>query len=125
MGITYLTVDVGNPADTSETRPVEFMVDSGAIYTVMPRAILEELGIESISEETFWLANGEKIVRQRGIAFFKYGAKVGGADAIFGEEGDSNLLGATTLESLGLALDPLRRELKPMPLIIGGFRPHA
>jgi predicted aspartyl protease len=125
VGITYLTVDLGNPADTSITRPVEFMVDSGAIYTVAPRTVLEELDIQPISEETFWLANGEKIVRQRGIAYFKYGEKVGGADAIFGEEGDSNLLGATTLESLGLALDPLRRELKPMPLIIGSFRPHA
>lgn len=123
MGITYLTIDVGNPADPSDTRSVEFMVDSGAIYTVAPAAVLEELGIKPISEETFWLANGEKIVRQRGGAFFRYGDKVGIADVVFGEEGDSNLLGATTLESLGLALDPFKRELKPMPMILGGYRP--
>jgi hypothetical protein len=30
------------------------------------------------------------------------------------------LLGALTLEALGLSLDPLRRELKPLPLIIAG-----
>ena len=54
-----------------------------------------------------------------------FGDKVGGADVIFGEEGDSNLLGATTLESLGLALDPIRRELKPIPMILGGYRPNA
>jgi predicted aspartyl protease len=125
VGITYLAVDVGNPADTSKTLSVEFMVDSGAIYTVAPTAVLEELGITPISEETFWLANGEKIVRKRGIAYYKFGEKVGGADIVFGEEGDSNLLGATTLESLGLALDPFKRELKPMPMIIGGFQPSA
>ena len=125
VGITYLSVDVGNPADPSKTLSVEFMVDSGAIYTVAPADVLDELGIQPISEETFWLANGEKIVRKRGGAYFKYGDKVGIADVVFGEEGDSNLLGATTLESLGLALDPFKRELKPMPLIIGGFRPHA
>jgi hypothetical protein len=101
------------------------MVDSGAIYTVAPAAVLVELGIQPIGENVFWLANGEKITRKRGIAYFRYGDKVGGADVIFGEEGDSNLLGATTLESLGLALDPLKRELKPMPLTIGGFRPQA
>jgi predicted aspartyl protease len=101
------------------------MVDSGAIYTVAPATILEELQIKPIAEEKFWLANGEKIVRRRGGAYFKFGDRVGIADVIFGEEGDSNLLGATTLESLGLALDPLKRELKPMQLIIGGFRPHA
>ncbi len=125
MGITYLDVELGNPADTSKTLTVEFMVDSGAIYTVAPATVLDELGIKPISEEKFWLANGEKIIRKRGGAFFKYGDKVGVADVIFGEEGDSNLLGATTLESLGLALDPFRRELKPLPMIIGGYRPKA
>jgi hypothetical protein len=39
---------------------------------------------------------------------------VGGADVIFGEEGDSTLLGAFTLEALSLSLDPLRRVLKPL-----------
>jgi hypothetical protein len=49
---------------------------------------------------------------------FRYGERIGGADVIFGEEGDSNLLGATTLESLGLALDSLRRELRPLPMVL-------
>jgi clan AA aspartic protease len=123
VGITFLDVEVGNPADPEQTLTVEFMVDSGAIYTVAPAAVLDELGIKPISQEKFWLANGEKMIRKRGGAYFKYGDKVGIADVIFGEEGDSNLLGATTLESLGLALDPLKRELKPMPMIIGGYRP--
>ncbi|MCC6492939.1 MAG: aspartyl protease [Pirellulales bacterium] len=99
------------------------MVDSGAIYTVAPGELLEELNIRPLSEEVFWLANGDKVTRKRGIAYFRYGERVGGADVVFGEEGDANLLGATTLESLGLALDPLKRELKPMRLILGGFRP--
>lgn len=125
MGLTFLDVEIGNPADPAKTLPVEFMVDSGAVFTVAPSTVLDELGIKPISEEKFWLANGEKMIRKRGIAFFRYGDKVGGADVIFGEEGDSNLLGATTLESLGLALDPLKRELKPIPMIIGGYRPST
>ena len=28
------------------------------------------------------------------------------------------LLGALTLEALGLSLDPLRRDLKPLPMIL-------
>ena len=32
------------------------------------------------------------------------------------------LLGAFSLEALGLALDPLRRELKPIPMVLGGWR---
>jgi len=36
-------------------------------------------------------------------------------------EGDYNFLGAFTLEALGLVLDPLKRELKPMWLLLASF----
>ncbi|MDZ7260749.1 MAG: aspartyl protease, partial [candidate division KSB1 bacterium] len=75
-----------------------------------------KLSIKPLAEQEFHLADGAKIVRKKGIALFKYGDRVGGADVIFGEEGDSVLLGAFTLEALGLTLDPLRRELKPLPM---------
>lgn len=64
------------------------------------------------------MANGGRSVRRQGIALFKYKDRIGGADVIFGEEGDSNLLGATTLESLGLSLDPIKRELRPLPMVL-------
>ena len=118
MGLTVITIDVGNPAKPRKTVPVEFLVDSGAIYSVVPTATLKKLRVVPLSEETFTLANGQKIKRKKGIALFKFQGKIGGADVIFGEKGDSTLLGAFTLEALGLALDPLKRELKPLPLIL-------
>ena len=48
---------------------------------------------------------------------FKYQDRVGVAVVIFGEEQDSSLLGVHTLEALGFALDPIRRELIPLPMI--------
>ncbi len=45
-----------------------------------------------------------------------YQDRVGGATVIFGEEGDSQLPGVSTLESMGL--DPPRRELHTQPLVI-------
>ena len=118
MGITVLEIEVGNPATPDTTERVEFLIDSGAIYSVVAVPILERLGISPITEQQFRLADGSKIVRKKGIALFRYGERVGGADVIFGEEGDSTLLGAFTLEALGLALDPLRRELRPLPMIL-------
>ncbi len=118
MGLTVLELEVANPANPQKTEKIEFLIDSGAIYSVVPISILKKLGIKPISEEEFRLANGQKIIRKKGIAFFKYLDKVGGADVIFGEKGDSILLGAFTLESLGLVLDPLKRELKPLPMIL-------
>jgi len=121
MGLTVLEVEVGNPANPEVTAKVEFLVDSGAIYSVVPTLVLERLGIKPLSEQEFRLADGTKIVRKKGIALFKYRDKIGGADVIFGEEGDSVLLGAFTLEALGLALDPLKRELRPLPMILASF----
>lgn len=118
MGLIVLTIDVGNPATPDVTEPVEFLVDSGAIYSVVPSALLARLGIRPIVEQQFRLADGSTIARKKGVALFRYGDRVGGADVIFGEEGDSLLLGAFTLEALGLALDPLRRELRPLPMIL-------
>ena len=54
--------------------------------------------------------------------YSKYKDRIGGADVIFGEEGDSRLLGVFTLEALGLALDPFKRELRPLPMIIAGIK---
>lgn len=73
------------------------------------------------------MANGAKIVRKKGVALFKYGERIGGADVIFGEDEDSVLLGVFTLEALGLVLDPLRRELKPLPMVLAlaGTKPKA
>ena len=118
MGLTVLEIQVGNPSTPEVTERVECLVDSGAIYSVIPAATLERLGIRPLTTQEFRLADGSKIFRKKGIALFKYQDRIGGADVIFGEEGDSLLLGAFTLEALGLALDPLRRDLKPLPMTL-------
>jgi predicted aspartyl protease len=120
VGLTVLRVGVGNPSKPKVTEELEFLVDSGAIYSVVPARVLRRLGIRPVTSQEFRLADGSTIVRKKGIALFKYQDRIGGADVIFGQRGDSRLLGAFTLEALGLALDPLRRELKPLPMVLAG-----
>ena len=120
MGLTVLEVEVGHPDRPKVTEKLELLIDSGAFYSVVPARILKRLRIKPLTREEFRLADGSRITRKRGVALFRYGKRVGGADVIFGEPGDSLLLGATTLESMGLALDPLKRELKSVPLVLGG-----
>ena len=121
MGLTFLELEIANPANPAVTEKVDFLIDSGAIYSVVPAPVLERLGIQPLATQEFRLANGTKVQRKKGMAVFKYGERIGGADVIFGEEGDSILLGAFTLEALGLSLDPLRRELKQLPMLLGAF----
>jgi predicted aspartyl protease len=107
---------VANQSDPRRAETVEFLIDSGAAYSVVPQAILERLA--PVPEQTFRLASGQTIKRQTAGALFKFGNKAGVAAVIFGEESDSTLLGAQTLESLALALDPIRRELLPLPMML-------
>ena len=123
MGLTVLRIEVANPAKPRISEGIEFLIDSGAIYSVVPAKVLNKLGIRPLrGKEEFRLADGSAIYRKKGIALFRYGEKEGGADVIFGEPDDSTLLGALTLEALGLALDPLKRDLKPSPMILADWR---
>ncbi len=118
VGLTHVDLDIGRPPNPESWQMVRCLVDSGAIYSVIPAAVLESLGIAPVGINEFEMADGSVIRRRVGMAAFRYEGRIGGADVVFGEEGDSNLLGAFTLEALGLALDSLRRELKPLRLML-------
>lgn len=116
MGITNVKAVIGNPADPSRVCEIEFLVDSGAMYSLVPMEILSNLGIAPHSVREFVLGNGEFVKRRMGTATFEYLGVRGDSLVMFGEEGDSPLLGAVTLEGFGLILDPFRRELKALPM---------
>src|SRR5437764_2593251 len=108
MGITTINAKVFNPADLTNKVEISFTVDSGAGYSLVPENVLRELGIAPHTTRSFFLANGDKIQRQMGIAGFEYLGEITAAPVIFGEEGDAALMGVTTLEGFGFVLDPFR-----------------
>ena len=114
MGFTFIKIVVKKSYESEKSMNERLLVDSGAIYTVVPSKDLKKLGIIPHSEEEFDLADGEVIKRKVGDAYFEYRGKKGSAPIVFGEEGDSKLLGILTLEALGFILDPLKREIKPL-----------
>ena len=116
MGLTHVTVKVGNPASGRQAEEVRCLVDSGAVYSLIPGSVLQRLGIEPHSTREFVLADGDVIRRRLATATFEYEGRRGDSMVIVGEPGDDPLLGATTLEGFGLVLDPFRRELRPMSL---------
>jgi len=120
MGLTVLTLEVAHPGVPDRREPVDFLVDSGAVYSFVPRPVLERLAIQAHSRQKFRLADGSTIERDRGDALFFYRGARGAAPVIFGEPGDATLLGAVSLESLGYVLDAIRRDLMPLPMVVAG-----
>ena len=116
MGLTHVRVKVGNLANGQRAEEVRCLIDSGAVYSLIPGVVLRRLGIKPHSTSEFVLASGDLIRRRLATAALEYDGRRGDSMVIVGQRGDDPLLGAITIESLGLVLDPFRRELRPMPL---------
>jgi clan AA aspartic protease len=119
MGLTHIRVRLANPARPRRTVSVTFLVDSGAPYSVVPETVLRRLAIQPHSSRTFMLADGTEVTRRIGDATFQIDDQRAASPVIFGERGDSTLLGSVSLESLGMILDPMKRVLRPLPMVLG------
>jgi len=118
MGLTYIQATIANPAQPRRSARLKFLVDSGALYSVVPGSLLRRLGIKPGKSKTFILADGTEVKRLIGEARFRMNGEEGTSPVIFGEEGDSTLLGCISLEVLGFVLDPFKRELRPLPMML-------
>jgi predicted aspartyl protease len=119
MGLTHVAVTITNPANPRRSKKLSLLVDSGAVYSVVPQEALRSLGVRPHSTKTFTLVDGSEITRGVGDVVFKLSGQQGASPVIFGKKGDSALLGIVSLEALGLLLDPIRRELRPLPMVLG------
>ena len=125
MGLTYQRLTVKASRKSRKAVAVDFLIDSGAVYSLVPGKKLRSIGIQPYKTLDFTLADGTMVTRDAGDAYFEYRGDGGAAPVIFGEDGDEPLLGATTLESLGLVLNPFQRELHPMKLALMRSTPAA
>lgn len=122
MGLTSAILRVREHRKSEKSAEVEFLIDSGAVYSVVPGKVLDELDIDPYKEMSFSLADGTSIKRRVSSAYFEFEGEGGPAPVVYGEDGDSALLGVTTLESLGLVLNPFTRTLHPMRMLLAGLR---
>ena len=122
MGITNAILKVKEHRKSEKIAEVNFLVDSGAVYSLVPGKILDQLDIEPYKEMSFSLADGTVLKRKVYSAYFEFEGEGGPAPVVYGEVGDEPLLGATTLESLGLVLNPFTRTLHPMRMLMATLK---
>jgi clan AA aspartic protease len=114
MGVTYIQARLRRPDGRGATRKVRFLVDSGAIYSVLPEDIWRALRLKAERQVEFTLADGTPIERGVSECRFEIRGEAATSPVVLGKENDGALLGAVTLETLGLMLNPLTREILPM-----------
>jgi predicted aspartyl protease len=116
MGLTFIEGKVkGNNGKEAD---VKFLVDSGATYTLLALEHWKAIGLTAKRNMEFTLADGTTIRRGVSECYIVIPQGEGHTPVILGEEEDESLIGAITLEILGLRLNPFNRTLEPMKMML-------
>ena len=117
MGITYIEGTVRGPG--GKEAAVEFLVDSGAVYSLLPKVVWEAIELEPKRELRFRLADGTEVRRQVSECLVILPQGESHTPVVLGEAGDDQaLLGVVTLENLGVVFNPFSRSLHPMRMLL-------
>jgi len=125
VGMTYISGKVIRPERRGHGVNVRFIVDSGALFSVLPEPIWKRLHLQRRRSAQFELADGTVIERGVSRCTFEIAGISDTSPVVLGGPRDAPLLGMVTLETLGLMLNPLTRELLPMKLILASLAPRA
>jgi predicted aspartyl protease len=113
MGTFHTDCIVANHTDERRTHEVsKLLVDTGSECTWISERVLESLGVQRRKKDAaFMMANGQTITRSIGFAILRVGEFFTIDEVVFAEPGDLQLLGARTLEGMGVVPDPRRKKL--------------
>jgi aspartyl protease family protein len=113
MGTFTTSIEVGDP-NGQRWETIDVLVDSGATFTMLPRPLLERLGVRPRDRMPFELADGRSVSYDIGETAVRINDRVRTTLVIFADNGVQGLLGAYTLEAFLLAVDPANRRLVPV-----------
>jgi clan AA aspartic protease len=126
MGTTHVTVAIRNPAEPDRVWEGLFLVDTGAVDSLVPRPYLEGIGLTPLGQRIYGLADGSEHRMDVTVARVEFMGEIVGGTIVFGEAGAEPLLGVTALESVGIEVDPHNQTLRRLPSTrLRGFLPSG
>ena len=122
MGTFSVQIQVGGLSN-GQFVEVDALVDTGSSDTVLPRDMLERLGITAVDRFAYSLADETMVEYDVGEARVRLDGRERTTQVVFGPEGVTPLLGATTLQLFHLGVDPLQEQLVPVTGLLKPLRP--
>jgi clan AA aspartic protease len=111
MRHVYAKVKIGDPKK-GKVVAHEMLVDTGATYTCIPSKMAKELGLPFIAETKVILADGREVKATYSAAYIEMNGRGDVTETRIFEVAEP-VIGCSTLEALGLSVDPVSGELKP------------
>ena len=117
MGTFKTKLRVWNPADPKKAEEVEVVVDTGAAFSWISRVRLERMGIAADRQIPFRTIDGRVLQRDVAIAYVASNGYAAPDIVVMAEAGEAEVMGAHSIEGLGLAADPVQKKLIPTVLL--------
>ena len=118
LGYVRVHATIANPLKRSLKMELEFIVDTGAIYTVISKKVAEGIELKELGKRKFRTGSGIVELPVAEAYLTLEGEGITTLVAITHDDEMPLLLGVTTLELLGLQVDPVNGKLKPLELLI-------
>ena len=122
MGAIHVPVTIRNLAQRDRTWEGLFLVNTGATDCMVPRSLLESIGLAPEGQRVYEMADGTQMQIDVTAALVEFMGEAVGATIIMGNTDTEPLLGVTALKSAGIEVDPRNETLKRLPSVrLKGF----
>ena len=116
MGHVWVRVRIGD-VDRRRVVEVDALVDTGATLTVVPRSLARELGLE-ITGRTAVETGAGRLELDRSRVWIEIMGRSEIVPVLVSDTIDKVLIGVTTLEVLGLQVDPIAGKLRERTILL-------
>ena len=113
MGTFKSKLRVWNPAQPERAEELEILVDTGAAFSWVSRTRLERLGVAPSRRMPFRTIDGRVLERELAIVHIGTNGYVAPDLVVMAEPGEMEVIGAHSIEGLGMAADPVQKKLVP------------
>ncbi len=104
---------VSNPSRPDKAEELDAFVDTGAAYSWISRSRLERLGVGTARQMSFRTIDGQVLERDLAIVNIATDGDSVPDIVVMAEPGEMEVMGAHSIEGLGLSADPVQRKLVP------------
>jgi predicted aspartyl protease len=117
MGTFSAKVRVWNLEQPEKVEELDLFVDTGAAYSWISRARLERMGVAATRRMPFRTIEGRVLERDLGVVYISTDGRSVPDIVVMAEPGEMEVIGAHSIEGLGLAADPVQKKLVPTVML--------
>jgi clan AA aspartic protease len=114
MGTFSIRATLSHPEHRERQITLDLLVDTGATWSLIPPEATRVLGVEPVETRPVRTADGRRLDLPLAEVRFTIDGRSLTTPCLIGAPGALPLLGAVTLEALGLAPDPVQKILVPV-----------